>query len=409
MWILPKQLHTSDFAPDTEALSLDLNESSQLCAQSLFVRSKPSPVRTWLRKWRRDSWTRHLYGRILRPSHGLSFVIAWTSSLEATRVSPSVQQASEPEQTTQDTSGHTSQAEFGFSDPDCASSRMLKDTLALDSEKLLQTWKALVTKRRGEYSARLKLARLTSAKECSSWPTASTRDHKGGYEGGRIRDGKVSMDTLDVAVQAYTEGGILAPSWPTPNAADSLQGGTTQGNRKSPNLSIAAFGLAALANHNTHGSRQESLWPTHTNTGTGRVSDGKRGRDLESCITNPQAWATPWKNCSNGAGQAPEKQGAPNLQTQANGKLNPRWVETLMGLPVGWTMPSCTQPIANPASVVMTSSAGNAEDTTQTVHALGQIAVTTDNRTDELRLLGNGVVPATAALAFCTLLKKLTQ
>jgi hypothetical protein len=26
------------------------------------------------------------------------------------------------------------------------------------------------------------------------------------------------------------------------------------------------------------------------------------------------------------------------------GKLNPRWVETLMGLPVGWTMPSCATP-----------------------------------------------------------------
>jgi hypothetical protein len=27
------------------------------------------------------------------------------------------------------------------------------------------------------------------------------------------------------------------------------------------------------------------------------------------------------------------------------GKLNPRWVETLMGLPIGWTMPSCTRPV----------------------------------------------------------------
>ena len=28
-----------------------------------------------------------------------------------------------------------------------------------------------------------------------------------------------------------------------------------------------------------------------------------------------------------------------------NTKLNPRWVETLMGLPVGWTMPSCASPV----------------------------------------------------------------
>jgi len=33
------------------------------------------------------------------------------------------------------------------------------------------------------------------------WPIPTTRDHKGGYQGGRIRNGKVSMDTLDVAVQ----------------------------------------------------------------------------------------------------------------------------------------------------------------------------------------------------------------
>ena len=36
------------------------------------------------------------------------------------------------------------------------------------------------------------------------WPTPAHRDHKRGYLGGRIRNGKVSMDTLDVIVQ-YTD------------------------------------------------------------------------------------------------------------------------------------------------------------------------------------------------------------
>jgi hypothetical protein len=35
----------------------------------------------------------------------------------------------------------------------------------------------------------------------------------------------------------------------------------------------------------------------------------------------------------------------PKLDQQVSGKLNPRWVETLMGLPIGWTMPSCTRPV----------------------------------------------------------------
>ena len=49
------------------------------------------------------------------------------------------------------------------------------------------------------------------------WPTPSTRDYKGGYIGGRIRNGKTSWDTLDVAVQ-HTDNqekinGTLNPTW----------------------------------------------------------------------------------------------------------------------------------------------------------------------------------------------------
>lgn len=46
----------------------------------------------------------------------------------------------------------------------------------------------------------------------SPWPTAAARDHKGGYEGGRMRNGKWSTDTLDVTAQ-------LA-SWMPPNMTD---------------------------------------------------------------------------------------------------------------------------------------------------------------------------------------------
>lgn len=67
-----------------------------------------------------------------------------------------------------------------------------------------------------------------------------------------------------------------------------------------------------------------------------------------------------------------------------------RWVETLMGLPVGWTMPSAD--LDNPP--------------------IDQV----DNRTDELRLCGNGVVPQSAEAAFIlfieqqfTLLKEATK
>ena len=65
------------------------------------------------------------------------------------------------------------------------------------------------------YGAKLRDAVETAEK--MNWPTPSARDHKGGYQGGRIRNGKVSLDTLDVAVQHYsgdkTKVGHLNPTW----------------------------------------------------------------------------------------------------------------------------------------------------------------------------------------------------
>ena len=65
------------------------------------------------------------------------------------------------------------------------------------------------------------------------------------------------------------------------------------------------------------------------------------------------------------------------------GKLNPRWVETLMGLDVGWVMPDTV------------------ED--------ADLHTACTNRTDELRLLGNGVVPDCASRAFIVLWSRLND
>ena len=66
-----------------------------------------------------------------------------------------------------------------------------------------------------------------------------------------------------------------------------------------------------------------------------------------------ESWATPQTrdNRSGGAERWDNPNKSRNLNDQMaaattqNAKLNPRWVETLMGLPVGWTMPSCASPV----------------------------------------------------------------
>ena len=72
-------------------------------------------------------------------------------------------------------------------------------------------------------------------------------------------------------------------------------------------------------------------------------------------------------------------------------KVNMRWVETLMGLPVGWVNPQCENPMypheMNENYLKICNEVGNGED--------------------EKRLLGNGVVPSCAAKAFSVLLVEL--
>jgi hypothetical protein len=156
-----------------------------------------------------------------------------------------------------------------------------------------------------------------------------------------MRNGKISMDTLDVAVQAHTEGGLADPD-----------------------------------NRSSVGSRQE-LFPTpsasdHITQPTSKSWKEKGAINFK--LSNPeiqQTWATPNAFCF----QPPEnteswqKRAAMQQEKGVNlhkpvqsqvlhenekvvgpmppsaMKLNPRWVEVLMGLPIGWVMPSCVNPI----------------------------------------------------------------
>lgn len=85
------------------------------------------------------------------------------------------------------------------------------------------TWKPWVTPS-GVCRSRLRASvRRTSETGISGWPTPSVRDHKGGYQGGRMRDGKISTDTLDVAAQ-------LA-DWNTPTCPVNTNGHQSGNNR----------------------------------------------------------------------------------------------------------------------------------------------------------------------------------
>ncbi|MEC8306441.1 MAG: hypothetical protein VXZ72_01080 [Chlamydiota bacterium] len=288
MWILPKQLHISAFVADTKALDLDSEEFSQICEKSLTWRGKDSLSRTWLQRWKRENWMQHLCSRTLRPSHTERFKDAWTFSLEVSRANPSVLLESVKQLKTQDTSSPTSQTESENANLELFSLKTYKgssparqETESQFSNMSSESWKEWVIEQRQEYSQRKKSAHLTRESESSSlgWPTPATRDYKG------------ANSVQHVLGETASKRGHMGQ---LPNA-------------------VLKDGLLDQANPNKSGKSQES-W------GTPRTSAAMSATITENLVNR-------------NVGNLEEQQGRQSI----GGKLNPDWVEHLMGLPVGWT------------------------------------------------------------------------
>jgi site-specific DNA-cytosine methylase len=127
-----------------------------------------------------------------------------------------------------------------------------------------------------------------------------------------------------------------------------------------------------------HGSCDN--WPTASVCGN-HNRKGASENSGDGLSTAVKSWATPSSGGSTG-GPTGLAGGSGNrakmrriFGSEVNSKLNPRWVCQLMGVPTDWVYPSESE----------------------------------RNRTDELRMLGNGVVPQTAAKAFLTLTTNIIQ
>lgn len=459
--IIPLQLLNS--APDIAVLDLGCKKSLETACEPsdiVSLRGLLKPISSV--KWKRDSWHRHLFGRICAPSHTTSFEDWWISQLQESLANRTAPQANAPVDPTTDSCSTNGSQGLNGCDPDLFSSRTSKDfyppkcqTVNSASPGQSRDWKAWVTQLRQEYSVRLKSAHLTRENESFCWPTTSARDWKdtpGMAQSATNKDGSHRNRTDQLARAVYNHGqaapanhstngsrqGLSEENWITPQSRD-VTGSTqaavdmwAQGQRPKTSDQRLRTQVAAM-------EKRQKLWPTITAYTPDMESNGPNGHSgtyLAGAVKQEhKQWATPRAEHDSGRhrGQADTlhsqikvwgtptardhksgrgneervyKELTPMVERVQIGRLNPRWVETLMGVPVGWTMPSCSRPIADPANAAMMLSAGDVKNTTQTVHALGQIAVTTDNRTDELRLLGNGVVPATAEKAIRTLLNK---
>ena len=302
MWIIPKNLPIYHSAQVMEGLTLDLNELSSMSEQSLMWRSKPSQSATWLRRWKTDLLTQHLYGRILKPSLGNSLVEKWISSVGAFLVNHSVVQEEEKEMKTQDTCGHISQK--GFNSLENLPLFSWKTSKELSAQNLKgingqtpktplfcsmysESWRDWVTKQRQAYSQRVKLVHHTKEKECLSLVSEMNSPKQALIMSPNLLAIPKNQEQLGLLLEDKHKIGMnhQGLQWGTPRVglASAPSGG---GN---PNSKEFKFRLENQVN-----------WTTPT------ARDWKEGRTV---------------------------------------KLNPRWVEMLMGLPIGWAMPSCQNPV----------------------------------------------------------------
>lgn len=300
----------SSFALASEDSDLASASPNPDTAASVTWRGKLLQPPALSRAWKRASWMRLLSGLTLPRSTLDRGAAAFISSLPAIPANPTASRAK----------GLAPMTSGSLPNTSCASS--MKAGLIVSSVRTSQGmrtdslqhssrhWRQWVVALRSESSEREKSGPHISASVSSSWPTVRTSDTN---EPGLHGDGGLDLRTA-------------AATWPTPRASD--------GEKGSPHQSFGAGGVPLAA--------QAANWATpcardHKGSGPATTrADGKSRMDMldyqaEQGFSALRSLAT----ADYSLPDHPTPSGLKSAETRR--RLNPRFVEWLMGWPIGWT------------------------------------------------------------------------
>lgn len=390
MWLHVPGLESSPSAPGSECSTSDSDSPCQALGRFATWRGKSRPPRSWQRVCETESFTTLLSG-LTSPHSTLERGAAeWISSLEASPASPSPAPESVRAPTTSDGSGATSPGSSTSAGLKPFSLRMSLGLFAVDLSPSSEDLPRSGSMRSGICSERPISAHRTSGSGCSSsefptpdagartgfntspgpagarpllaevakqWPTpraaAEIEENLDTWERRRARKAAEGIDLqrpLDIAVRQWPTAsandhkGSFQPgqrrgqlseaaeqTWPTPITGDAHLNSTPEAAKRR-----LKEGKVTL-------SRVTDAWPSpRTSDTNGPGKHGTGGMDLR---TKAAGWATPM--ASDGSKPSAGDRRSADLSHQAQGttkpgassrpKLNPLFVEWLMGLPLGWT------------------------------------------------------------------------
>lgn len=252
---------------------MDFEPLADLLEQSAWSRGKPLASASWEKRLKKGGWTTHLSGAEICETYPQTNFRPSTGSQVATLASPSRNQAKDKATKTQDTSGLQFSILFGNYDHPACCLKTSLDTSRWGCSMSCPTWIVSVTERRGAFIRRRLAEPLTKGNESSSL------------------------------------------EWPTPTAIMRPQEGNVRKMRLAVEAGMDRDQADIIAGKNIeepHGKLK--AWPTPTSR------DHKDGTATYDVPTNGYL------------GRA-----APRDPTSLPGRLNPDWVEELMGFPTGWT------------------------------------------------------------------------
>ncbi len=320
MWIVtPSTCYPCAPASAGSTSELSLPQAERL-ASSVTLSGKLSPPRSWQRAWKMKPWLARLSGATCEPSTAARGVELWIASLADTRANRSASPASVVERTILATFGRKSLESLRRSNPASCSSRTSEDTYRSGSTMFPVTFTDWATALRRDCLQRRKSARRTSGNGCSSSAWHTPKVARGAYS---YANGDHNKPVLNLAGQSVM--------WSSPRTSDTNGAGQHGAGGVDLRTQVDAWPTPGATEREDSLPDQAAHWQTPaTDSFRSRGGDRKDEMGLDQ-----QARVFP--------SSPPDQEHAPSGSESCESgptlrpRLNPAFVEWLMGWPLGWT------------------------------------------------------------------------